>query len=141
MEYELINPSDPYTFTASSNEVAALVVFLLSTSYGAKAKDNSFEVPIFMFGGVAEWYQEKFKHSIDDGLSKNKEEVAKALESFMYGGFEDRKRYQAALNAIDDDKKREDFIAEWQDGRSSLNDIGNYAHALAKKLKGGENNP
>lgn len=52
----------------------------------------------------------------------------------MYGHFQDRKMYQSALNAIGDDEKREKFIAEWQDGRSSLNDIGNYAHALAKKL-------
>lgn len=134
MEFELINPSDPYTFIASSNEVAALTVFIIGSEYGAKAKDGSFEVPITMFGGGAKWYQEQFGHSADDGLAQNKLEVAKALESMMYGGFEDRKRYQAALNAIDDDEKREKFIAEWQDGRSSLNDIGNYAHALAKKL-------
>lgn len=135
MEYELINPSDPYTFMASSNEVAALTVFFISTAYGAKAKDKSFEVPIFIFGGSAEWYQEEFGHSPDDGLSENKEEVANALESVMYGHFEDRKRYQAALKAIDDERKKEKFIAEWQDGISSLNDIGNYAYTLAKKLK------
>lgn len=134
MEFELINPSDPYTFIASSNEVAALTVFLIGSAYGAKAKDDSFEVPITMFGGGAEWYQEQFGHSADDGLAQNKSEVAKALESMMYGGFEDRKRYQAALSAIDDEEKREKFISEWKDGRSSLNDIGNYAHALAKKL-------
>lgn len=135
MEYELINPSDPYTFMASSNEVAVLAVFLISASYGAKAKDGSFEVPITMFGGGAEWYQEQFGHSADDGLSENREEVAKALESFMLGDFQDRKMYQSALNAIDDDKKREEFIAEWQDGRSSLNDIGNRAHKLARILE------
>lgn len=135
MEYELINPSDPYTFIASSNEIAALTVFCLSTNYGAKAKDGSFEVPVFIFGGSAEWYEEQFGHSIDFKLDENREELANALGSFMYGGFEDRKRYQSALKAIDDDKKREEFIAEWQDGRSSLNDIGNYAHELAKKLR------
>lgn len=134
MEFELINPSDPYTFIASSNEVAALTVFLVGSAYGAKAKDDSFEVPITMFGSGAEWYQEQFGRSADDGLAENKEEVAKSLESMMYGEFEDRKRYQAALNAIEDEEKREKFISEWQDGRSSLNDIGDYAHALANKL-------
>lgn len=134
MEFELINPSDPYTFIASSNEVAALTVLLISSAYGAKAKDDSFEVPITMFGGGAEWYQEQFGHSANDGLSENKAEVAKALDSMMYGRFQDRKMYQAALNAIDDEEKRQKFIAEWQDGRSSLNDIGNYCHSLAKKL-------
>lgn len=134
MEFELINPSDPYTFIATCNEVAALTVFLISSAYGAKAKDDSFEVPITLFGGGAEWYQEQFGHSANVGLQENKEEVAKALDSIMYGHFEDRKMYQAALNAIDDNTKREKFIAEWQDNRSSLNDIGNYAHELAKKL-------
>lgn len=68
MEFELINPSYPYTFIASSNEVAALAVFLIGSAYGVKAKDDSFEVPITMFGGGAEWYQEQFGHSADDGL-------------------------------------------------------------------------
>lgn len=134
MEYELINPSDPYTFIASSNEVAALTVFCLSTSYAAKAKDESFEVPITMLGGGEEWYQEQFGRTPDAGLLENKGEVVKALASMMYGSFRDRKMYQSALKAIDDDKKREQFIAEWQDGRSSLNDIGSYAHGLAKKI-------
>lgn len=31
-------------------------------------------------------------------------------------------------------RKKERFIAEWQDGRSSLNDIGTYAHELGKKF-------
>lgn len=135
MEYKLINPSDPYTFIASSNEVAVLTVFCLSTHYGAEAKDGSFEVPLFFWGGDKEWYQEQFGHSTDDGLSEKKIEVANALESFMYGNFQDREIYQSALRAIDDDEKREKFIAEWQDRRSSLNDIGTYAHKLAKKLK------
>lgn len=50
--------------------------------------------------------------------------------------FEDRRRYNAALEAITDPKKKEKFIEEWQDGHSSLNDIGTYAHQLAKKLEG-----
>lgn len=134
-EFELINPSDPYTFLAPNIEVAALTVFCLSAGYGAKDKDEELEVPIFIFGGATEWYQEKFGYSPDDGLAKNKEAVANALQSMMYGCFEDRRRYQAALDAIDDDEKREKFIAEWQDGISSMNDIGTYAHRLAKKIK------
>lgn len=135
MEFVLINPSDPYTFIANSNEAAALTVFLLGSAYGAKAKDGSFEVPITMFGGGAEWYEEQFHRSPDDGFLENKAEVAEALESMMLGSFEDRRRYQAALTAIDDEKKRERFISEWQDGRSSLNDIGSRAHMLSRKLR------
>lgn len=33
IEYELINPSDPYTFLAKTKESAALTVFLLGTMY------------------------------------------------------------------------------------------------------------
>lgn len=83
MEFELINPSDPYTFIASSNEVAALTVFLIGSAYGAKSKDGSFEVPITMFGGGAEWYQEQFGHSANAGLSENKEEVTRALNKTL----------------------------------------------------------
>lgn len=135
MEYALINPSDPYTFLAPDLEVAALVVFLLGTMYGAKSKDEKNTVQIFMFGGAKEWYQSEFKRTPDEGLEKRRTEVADALASMMYGNFEERRRYQAALSAITDDQKREEFIAEWQDGRSSLNDIGGYAHKLAKKIR------
>ena len=61
--------------------------------------------------------------------------VADALASMMLGGFEDRRRYNIALAAIDDLEKKARFIDEWQDGRSSLNDIGGEAHKLATSLK------
>lgn len=41
IEYELINPSDPYTFLAKTKESAALTVFLLGTMYGASPKDDN----------------------------------------------------------------------------------------------------
>ena len=135
MEYELKNPSDPYTFMAADLEVAALVVFSISTLYGAESKEGDGDVPIFIFGGAAEWYQESFGRTPDDGLMARKQEVAESLNSFMYGHFEDRRRYEAALRAITDQDKKEEFMAAWQDGRSSLNDIGTYAHMLAKKLR------
>lgn len=136
MEYELINPSDPYTFIAEDSETAALVVFSLSPAYGAHPKDEGNEgVPIFIFGGGAEWYRETFGRTPDEGLLAKKNAVADALDSMMLGGFEDRKRYHAALDSITDPEKKEKFIAEWQDGRSSLNDIGTFAHALAKRIR------
>ena len=53
----------------------------------------------------------------------------------MLGGFEDRRRYSAALEAITDEEKRKRFIEQWQDGRSSLNDIGTRAHKIAEWIK------
>ncbi len=135
MEYELINPSDPYTFIAADYETAVLTVFLISTMYGAKSKDDKNEVPVFIFGGSREWYKVQFNRTPDEGLIIKKQQVIVALESFIYGGFEDRRIYRAALNAITDLSKREQFIKEWQDRRSSFNNIGEYANNLAKKMK------
>ena len=68
-EYELINPSDPYTFLAKTKESAALAVFLLGTMYGASPKDDDEEkrIPVFLFGGAEEWYQEEFGRSTEEG--------------------------------------------------------------------------
>lgn len=136
-EYELVNPSDPYTFLAADHETAALAVFLLGTAYGATQKDRTEgeDVPIFILGGGVEWYTEKFSRSPDDGLAAKQSEVAEALGSMMLGHFEDRRRYNAALEAIDDPEKKAKFIADWQDGRSSLNDIGTKAHRIAEILR------
>ena len=135
MQYELINPSDPYTFEADDFEVAALTVFSISTAYSAEAQDGCEGVPLFLFGGASEWYAERFGRMPDEGLTEKKLAVAKALESFMLGSFEDRRRYNAALEAIDDPEKRKSFMHEWQDGRSSMNNIGEYAHRLGKSIQ------
>ena len=135
MEYELINPSDPYTFIAEDLETAALAVFLISTLFGAKPKDGGEDVPVFILGGAREWYSERFGRTPDEGLAAKRNSVAKALSSMMYGCFEDRRRYEAALAAITDEQKKEEFIAAWQDGHSSMNDIGTYCHKLAKSFR------
>lgn len=132
--YELINPSDPYTFLAESHEVAALTVFLLSTAYGAESEDKNCDVPVFLFGGSREWYMEKFKRTPDEGLSCLKEEVGNALLSFVFGGFLDRRRYEAALSAITDESRKEEFINAWNNDRTSMNDIGTYAHETGRRL-------
>ena len=137
MEYELINPSDKYTFIAADYETATLTVFCLGPAYGAKPKDDGEDVPIFLFGGAVEWYKDKFGHTPDDGLDEKGQALADALASMMLGGFEDRRRYELALAAIDDPEKKARFIDEWQDGRSSLNNIGGAAHKLAERLRTG----
>lgn len=138
MEYELINPSDPYTFVAEDYETAVLTVFLISTNYGAKPKDGGEDVPIFIFGDAASWYVQKFGRSPDDGLTEKRQAVGNALASMMYGHFEDRRRYELALAAIDDPQKKARFIDEWQDGCSSLNNIGGAAHRLAELIRKAE---
>lgn len=134
VEFELINPSDPYTFIADDLETAALVVFAISPAYGAKTKEGELAVPTFIFGGADEWYAEQFGRSVIDGFEAKKKQLAEALSSMMLGHFEDRRRYEAALAAITEPDKREKFIAEWQDECSSLNDIGTRCHKLAEAI-------
>ena len=134
MQYELINPSDPYTFLAENKEVAALTVLCLSTMYGAKSQGGNEEIPVFILGGSEEWYKNEFQRTPDEGLQAEKVNGAKSLQSFLYGDFEDRRRYEAALNAITEEDKKEQFMREWQDSRSSINDIGTYAHELGRKM-------
>lgn len=136
MEYELINPSDPYTFIAADKEVAALVIGILGFSFGAETKNKAEEdrVPIFMFGGFEEWYKKEFGRTPMEGVAVRKKDIGEALRSFVIGHFNDRERYNAALEAIDNPEKAEIFKAKWQDGRTSLNDIGSMAHSIGKKL-------
>ena len=136
MQYELDNPSDAYTFKANSREVAALTVFLLGTQYGATPESGNDDdrVPIFIFGGAGEWYEETFGRTADEGIAAHEADVAAALSSFMLGHFEDRRRYDAALEAITDDEKRREFIEKWQDARTSMNNIGSRAHQLAEAI-------
>ena len=136
MEYELYNPSDPYTFIAESKEVAALTVFLLGTQYGAGTKyyEKELRIPIFLTGGAVEWYKEEFGRTPDEGLEELKIQVSHALDSFMLGGFEKRALYNAALEAIDDPEKKETFKEKWQNECTSLNNIGRRAHRMAKMI-------
>lgn len=137
-QYDLINPSDPYTFIAENLEVAALTVFAISSAYGAQSEDDEETVPVFMagiFGDPNEWFEKSFGETMAEGTKKYRMQIADALESVMYGSFNDRERYQAALDAIDNPEKREEFIKKWQESISSMNDIGSYAHSLSKRLK------
>ena len=127
MEYELINPSDPYTFIAEDFETAALVVLVFGVAYGANPKEGEQRVPIFLVdepGAEADWYEENFGRNIQEGLAVKCDSVADALET-----------YNIALASIDDPKKRKKFMEIWQADHSSLNDIGKRAWSMAAYLR------
>lgn len=135
MVYRLANPSDPYTFKADTYEIAALTVLCMGTQYGATTKNGDENVPVFLFINAEEWYKDNFGKSIEEGLKANREKVADALFSMLYGGFEERETYELALESITDKEKTADFKKKWHDRHSSMNDIGSYAYKMAEVLK------
>lgn len=134
MIYELINPSDPYTFIADCCETAALTTFCLSSAYGAKPQEGDEEVPAFLLGNPDKWYKDTFGRSVPEGLEAKKQELIKSLDSMLYGDFDKRAIYEAAIKAITDEDKRREYEKAWSDRRSSFNDIGAYAKQLAKAM-------
>jgi hypothetical protein len=145
MLYEIINPSDPYTIEAQSLDVAAVACLFLGRgqyAFDPIGGDNSPEVPMFMFGGTDEWCLEHFNESFESVVNRvTKEkavELAECLESCLIGKAADRETYRAGMELIDDPKKREQWREKWlEDRRSSMNNIGARAYAMAEKLRAG----
>ena len=111
MEYEIINPSDPYRMTAAGLDIAAVAVCLLGDgAYAAKPRGIGIEVPC-LFTGPDPWFIEKFgmdyATTLQAVLEHQNAELALALESVTLERAE----------------------------RSSLNDIGGRAKALAQAVR------
>lgn len=132
--YELINPSDPYTFEAPSIEVAGVVAAMLSTGFGAQrvGDEHLNESTPIMFG----WDKWMTEHGIDDDwIELHRDEIADAFDSFLIGKFEDRQDVLDMLAELPEEKQ-EAWRARRQDRhRSSLNRIGEAAYEYAKRLR------
>jgi hypothetical protein len=130
--FELINPSDPYTFEAESIEIAGVVTVILSSSFGAKSLDPPYESTPILFGWDA-WLADR---GIDNEfLSTNAEAIARAFESFIIGSASDRRELELVLKELPVER-RESFIRERQERmRSSFNQIGERAYMLAKQFQ------
>lgn len=116
MRFNLINPSDPYTFEAPDLITAAVSVCLLgSGKYPADAlgddADKGNNVPAFLFGGHDEWFQARFGGTFEAVTERMLKEQPAALvaclESVKLGRAE----------------------------RSSLNDIGSRAREFASAIR------
>jgi len=114
MKFEIINPSDPYTMDAPDMEVAAVAVsFLGDGKYPLKGigEDVGQDVPPFLFGGHDEWFVAKFGMNFEDTaghvMNHRNDELAQAFDS----------------------------VTLQRDNRSSMNDIGGRAKALAQAVR------
>ena len=129
--YELINPSDAYTYEAPNIEVAGVCAYLLSSGYGAKEIGGNEQSPV-LFGWDA-WFASR---GIDgEWVESHKAELADAWDSFLIGNASDRKDVEEMLRLIPENKR-----AEWRAGRqdrhrSSMSQIGEAAYFYAKKYR------
>jgi hypothetical protein len=73
-------------------------------------------------------------------VKEHKKEISDAFLSFAYGGINQRKQYDAAIEAITDPEKLKQFKAQHEDiQRTSMSRWVNYAWNLGNKLKNNEN--
>lgn len=133
MLFELINPSDPYTFEAASIEVAGFVACMLSPGFGARCleKDSDESTPILF--GWDEWFESRGIDS--DWVDAHRDGIADAFDSFLIGSTEQRVDIEEAMAAMTPEA-REKYRAERQDrNRSSMNQIGEAAYEYAKQFR------
>lgn len=114
MNFDLMNPSDPYTLEADDLQVAAVACCLLGNGkYGLTGlgDDAGQDVPVFLLGGHDEWFVSKFGMNYEDtathALNHRNDALARAFESVTLGSEE----------------------------RSSMNNIGGKARDIAQALR------
>ena len=78
--YELINPSDPYTFEAPDIVIAGLTAVLLSPSFGAKRADEEVDESTPVFFGWEEWLKEHVGEELSD--EQYKDLIFKVINEF-----------------------------------------------------------
>lgn len=125
--YEIINPSDPLTMYAPDTKIGGVAVALLGEGYyGIEG------TPIIF--GWEQWFDRQGIEDLSAWLTTpaNAELIVKCLRSVALGRMDERKDYDAALEAITDSELRAKFVRDRNDRRrSSMNDIETRAHKMA----------
>lgn len=141
MIYEIINPSDAMTIEADDSLLASVSIIILSQGdYGLIDEDDRTVLPIFRFSDperLIKWLHENNVDSnkIEEFYAKNGEEMATILESVVYGKIDDRKGIISLTEKMSASDRIE-ALAKWNESkRSSMNDISERAHQLAKVLR------
>lgn len=138
MIFELINPSDAYTFHAEDVKVAQAVSLLAGAgAYGLKDENGGSHSLLVAFMGIKEATAllETIFGPFGVFRDEHREEIAAALDSMQIGDIPSRRNFDAAMEAITDPAKRKTFREEAHErNRSSLNDIGTFCWEMAKNL-------
>lgn len=113
IEYNIINPSDACTLKSETLIDAAIAAILVGGGQyplePINAPEGTEGVPIFMFGGLQEWWNKRFDISIDEALQQRRESVATVLESVTLKG------ERSSMNDIQGRARRQ---AAWVRGES-----------------------
>jgi hypothetical protein len=144
--YNLITPSDPITFLAPNDQVAFMAAIIVGEGAAGcnRLADNgniARKLPTLMLFASKEDTQKIITDELGCGLGDflqgdNEVAVALALESFAYGEFSDRKQFDAAVAAITDPAKLEEFKKTHDDlKRSSMIQWCNDAWDFAKRIR------
>jgi hypothetical protein len=119
--YEFITPSDGITFKAPSNAVAFVASLMLGRGKAGCSREDGESVPsLLLFASdeaVTETIKEQLSGTLNQWMTSHWREVADALDSFAYADFRARAEFDAALEAITDDKKRAAFLEKHDDIR------------------------
>ncbi|MDD3040815.1 hypothetical protein [Bacteroides sp.] len=133
--------SDNYTLESDDFKMACIAVLMLGKGhYALDEIDGEHHMPIFLFGGHDEWFKNQFGSTVPEFLELNKSEdwlkIAECLDSVMIGGPNERKMYCDALALIEGEDKKKEWRDKWHNTyRSSMNNIGKRAWALARALR------
>ena len=111
-----------------------MLFVIIGTMYGAEGEEGEHDVPVTFMLDPEEWFKETFGRPIAVAIEDKKQAIADAMLSMTYGNFQDYRLYQNTLNAIEDPVKREQFIKEWADRRSSITSISDRCHRIGEEL-------
>lgn len=133
--YEIINPSDKYTFRAKDDTVAFAVVLLLGEGKYACLRVGDGEtiggMLAFASKEVVDKIMSDFFGDIGTWLKENRSDMIEAFDSVLCMGASDRTLYEEAIK----DKTGDERIAfrdkVHDERRSSMNNIGAFAWRYA----------
>ncbi len=130
--FNLINPSDAYTFYAPDIKVAGMAAAIISSKYGASPVDGKGESSPVLLG----WDDWMSKNGIDtEWVGANSLLIADALDSLLIGSPEQRKELDDILSSLPEAERIEWRANRQRELQTSANMIADRAYALAERLR------
>lgn len=137
--WEVINPSDAVSFRTDDTRIAIGVTVVVGEGHYGLQDEKGVEYPSLLFLSSKEQIEKMLQphfpslEALFAYLKANPEKTIAALDSFAVVGIPQRVDFEKAVEAITDEERRRNYVAEFNDRhRTSINDICTYARALVK---------